>query len=186
MRSRLLAAVVVIGVLCVPKHVAAQTCNVTNVLTNLLATATSCSGAFSGNDSNQGVLVGTELNNFVSGNWFQAGKTERSATSLPFSGMFPETPTGTLSFAVGGLTGPFALALKSGNGFSLYYFVNTGTIQSVSFTTAGVSGRRDLSHATLYRLSGNMNVVPEPSTYLLLATGLLGLGAVARRRRHVR
>ena len=31
--------------------------------------------------------------------------------------------------------------------------------------------------------AGDQNVVPEPSTYLLTASGLLGLGAIARRRR---
>ena len=33
-------------------------------------------------------------------------------------------------------------------------------------------------------IRGNVSVVPEPSTYLLMASGLAGLGIMARRRRH--
>jgi hypothetical protein len=45
--------------------------------------------------------------------------------------------------------------------------INTGRARAVSFSGEFVAG----------------SVVPEPSTYALLATGVAGLGAFARRRR---
>jgi hypothetical protein len=40
---------------------------------------------------------------------------------------------------------------------------------------------QELSHANLFR-PADMTVVPEPSTYALLATGLVAVVGVARRR----
>jgi hypothetical protein len=50
-------------------------------------------------------------------------------------------------------------------------------------TTAGLYAN---VHTTTFpggEIRGNMAVIPEPSTYALLASGLAGLGVVARRRR---
>ena len=58
-----------------------------------------------------------------------------------------------------------------------------------NYTTAGTAVKENriaqgLSHATLYAVAGiggvSLNVVPEPSTYLLMATGMIGLVVVAR------
>lgn len=147
--------------------------------------ATSCAGAFLGNNKNQAVDVLAQLTSF-GGTWSLLGSSD-DANNGPFTSN-PAGITGTLTFD-NIITGPFVLAVKAGNAFSLYYFLNGGAgVASVVYTTAGVSINANeipngLSHASLYtRVS---SVVPEPSTYVLFATGLLGLALVARRRRSV-
>jgi hypothetical protein len=71
--------------------------------------------------------------------------------------------------------------------------VNVGALRMCLHTFDGVGGYRigdvqGLNDSQAYEkvfftYSANANVVPEPSTYALMATGLAGLGAVARRQR---
>lgn len=146
---------------------------------------TSCRGSYAGNNQNQDLTA--VLASFMSGTALpNNGSSDDDLTTFgPFTSN-PGTGTGTLTFD-GVVTGPFALVLKAGNQFSIYYFANVGAgVSSLDYSTVGTNvnnrGRPNaLSHATVY--GGNMNVVPEPSTYALMGTGLLGLGALARRRK---
>ena len=161
-------------------------CTAGNSLTTL--GATSCRGSFDGNDKNQQAGVLAELNSaFFPGTETLLGSSD-DASFGPFTGN-PGGATGTLTFDAL-LTGPFVLILKAANNFSMYYFANAGPgVMSVNYTTAGTAVNaqgipQGLSHATLYRSTGvALNVVPEPSTYALLASGMLGLAMFARRRR---
>jgi aspartyl-tRNA synthetase len=81
------------------------------------------------------------------------------------------------------VSGPFAIALKAANAFSLYYYDSSVTnVASLIYSTAGTAvnnnGKlQNLSHATLYQ------PVPEPETYAMMLAGLAGLGFIARRRK---
>lgn len=162
-------------------------CTAGNSLTTL--GATSCRGSFAGNDKNQQAGVLAELNSaFFPGTETLLGSSDDAGFG-PFTAN-PSGATGTLTFDAL-LTGPFVLILKASNNFSMYYFANAGPgVMSVNYTTAGTAVNaqgiaQGLSHATLYRSTGGvaLNVVPEPSTYALLASGMLGLAMFARRRR---
>ena len=85
------------------------------------------------------------------------------------------------------ISGYFALTLKQANSFSVYLLHAAAPVSSINWDTRGVVGNggtldpSKLSHAVLY--AGPMSTVPEPSSYLLMGSGLAGLLGVARWRR---
>jgi hypothetical protein len=147
-----------------------------------------CSGAWDGNNKNQwtGVWAQIALEGWGTG-WTDAGSTDSdgSDTSGPFQ-VNTGSSAGTLTFKTP-FTGQFILILKAANAFSMYLFPAVTGLTQIDYVTDGVSLNQGqgtpngLSHATL--LTKGTSVVPEPSTIILLGTGLLGLGLVGYRRR---
>ena len=135
--------------------------------------ATKCSGSWAGNNKNQDADVYAELLGFTGiGGWSEvAGDLSGSAGT---TGTFAINPT---------ISGPFAIALKAANSFSLYFYdAGVTNLASLDFSTIGTSVNKQgmaqgLSHATLYTTS--VSAVPEPAAWLLMLVG--GLTLVARR-----
>lgn len=105
-----------------------------------------------------------------------------------------ETQTGAGSFSfsrgVSSLSGTLTTAAApeaGGPGFELSYFVTAGTGAYAGMTGSGNALVRLLGDPNLpptpYLEAGIMNLVPEPSTWMLALAGLAALGALQRRRR---
>ena len=184
----------------------APACNASGVFAGFSPQPIACLGSYSSPNNNTGSasnisLVTTAMGTAWGGTWSEVGTTNAKSSVGPFDNV-PGTTTGTLNFDTP-ISGIFAVALKAGT-FSVYLFNVTGApITNLQFTMAGTSTTggnvtQELSHATLYSGVGGptsscitggtanclTNVVPEPSTYALMASGLLGIFGFARRRRN--
>jgi len=93
------------------------------------------------------------------------------------SSLLPATPTSPGTGSAPCFTAPGCPFVPIGVSFA-------GLARSVTFT--GVTGSAVFDDVTLGSTIPGLTTVPEPSTWLLVASGLLGVGAAARRRRGVR
>jgi len=135
-------------------------------------------------------IVGLPINNFLVLTGPSGGYTFNLQQTGMGSGPFSFGPitlassglnTTTASFSVGGMvTGPTG-EMRNFNGIFTAQFIGTPE-QVFNRINAGASENVTFS-ATL---SATPAVVPEPSTYALMATGLGMLGVVARRRRNAK
>jgi hypothetical protein len=147
--------------------------------------AIACAGSFNGNNMNQQADVTAAMKSAFS-SYTGSGSWWNYVGDPGFTG----STNGGIHFT-SPVTGYFTIVLKSSNQFSMYLF-NGGTsgIGSISFTDIGTSLNKQgvvqgLSHASLYSLNSAppTTSTPEPSTVVLMGSGLLGLVAFRRRRR---
>lgn len=140
-----------------------------------------CYGPVGGNDNgNQAATINAKWGSY--GTFTLMGSSD-DAGNGPFTSVddFPLVFDSPIS-------GYFALSLKQAPQFSVYLFYAQNPVSSINWDTRGVAdnggtGEDKLSHAVLYAGPGAVSTVPEPSTYLLMGSGLAGLLGIAGWRR---
>jgi hypothetical protein len=145
-------------------------------LTPDCTTACASGAAYNGQGASS-VSGGTQINTYASGS---SGNTWNDAlgTWSFYGGKFDQSVSGTvttLSFLSTQIPVWGNIYLKGGNESFAY---NTGLTGA---TGAGAFVARP--DGVTFGGGGGGNVVPEPSTYVLLASGMLGLAGVARRKK---
>jgi hypothetical protein len=153
----------------------------TGEITDLVATQT---GTTSGGAPIGGSFVGTPINPFVTlgGYTFVLTGTETGNTFGPVS-LFQQGTSVLAGFNVSGtVTGPaFGTMTRTFSGVFSTQFDNTTIATVIRNIDLGQGLQSDFS--ARFTVNPAASVVPEPSTYALMASGVAMLGAFARRRR---